>query len=76
MKIDEFCKLLKDEFKEKEEIFPETKFKTLENYGSLSAVMLLQLVEDKFDVKINPRSFRSVHTVNDLIAAIGVDKFD
>lgn len=75
MKIEEFCELIRTELKEESTINPTTNFKELENYGSLSAVVILQLVEDKFDVKINPRGFRSVNTVNDLVDIIGADKF-
>lgn len=76
MKIEQFCELLKDELKEEGQIFPDTQFKELENYGSLSAVMILQMVENEFDVKLNPRDFRKVNTVNDLVEAIGIDKFN
>ena len=75
MKIEEFCELIRTELKEESTINSTTNFKELENYGSLSAVVILQLVEDKFDVKINPRGFRSVNTVNDLVDIIGADKF-
>lgn len=75
MTLEEFCELIRTELKEESTINPATNFKELENYGSLSAVVILQLVEDKFDVKINPRGFRSVNTVNDLVDIIGVDKF-
>ncbi|MCX8533614.1 acyl carrier protein [Chryseobacterium luquanense] len=75
MKVEDFCELIRTELKEEAAINPTTNFKELENYGSLSAVVILQLVEDKFDVKINPRGFRSVNTVNDLVDIIGLDKF-
>lgn len=75
MKIAQFCDLLKSELKEEGIITPETNFKELENYGSLSAVVVLQLVENQFDIKINPRGFRSINTVNDLVEIIGIEKF-
>ncbi len=76
MNIEQFCSLLKDELKEEGNVTPETNFKELENYGSLSAVLILQLVEDQFGVKINPRSFRNIKTVNELVEAIGTEKFN
>jgi len=75
MKIEQFCDLLKLELKEEGIITPETNFKELENYGSLSAIMVIQLVENQFDVKINPRGFRSINTVSDLMEIIGSEKF-
>ena len=76
MNVEQFCNLLKDELKEQSAVTPETNFKELENYGSLSAVLVMQLVEDHFGVKINPRGFRSITTVNELVEAIGREKFD
>ena len=75
MKLAQFCELLQSELKEKEVITPETNFKELENYGSLSAILIMQLVENQFYMKINPRGFRSINTVNDLVEIIGADKF-
>ncbi len=75
MTVNDFCDLLKAELKEAGTITPETHFKELENYGSLSAVLVLQLVEDQFQVTINPRGFRSIQSVNDLVEIIGKDKF-
>ena len=75
MNINDFCELLKTELKEEGAITPETNFKELENYGSLSAVVVLQLVEDQFQVTINPRGFRAIQTVNDLVEIIGKEKF-
>ncbi|WP_370899324.1 acyl carrier protein [Chryseobacterium gossypii] len=76
MKVEQFCELLKQELNEGAAVTPETNFKELESYGSLSAALVMQLVENQFDVKLNPRSFRNVNTVNDLVEAIGKDKFD
>ena len=75
MTKEQFLELIKTELKETGTIELDTNFKQLENYGSLSAVLILQLVEDNFDVKINPRSFRSINTINDLVNAIGENKF-
>lgn len=75
MTVNDFCELLKTELKEEGNLTPETNFKELENYGSLSAVVVLQLVEDHFQVTINPRGFRAIQTVNDLVEIIGKEKF-
>ncbi|SDL85680.1 acyl carrier protein [Chryseobacterium taihuense] len=76
MKIDELCELIRTELKEKEVISPSTHFKELENYGSLSAIVIIDLIEKKFGVKINPRSFRSINSVNDIVDVIGTEKFN
>ena len=75
MTIEDFCELIRAELKEETVINPSTNFKELENYGSLSAVVILDLVEKSFDVKINPRGFRSINSVNDLVEVIGAEKF-
>jgi len=75
MKVEDFCELIRTELKEEAAITPDTNFKELENYGSLSAVVILDLVEKKFDLKINPRGFRSINSVNDLVNVIGAEKF-
>jgi acyl carrier protein len=76
MKIEHFCELLKEELNEKTTITPETNFKELESYGSLSAVLVMQLVENQFGVSLNPRSFRNINTIGDLTEAIGIEKFN
>ena len=76
MNIEQFCELLKQELNEATAITPETNFKELESYGSLSAVLVMQLVENQFEVKLNPRGFRNINTINDLIEAIGSEKFN
>ena len=75
MTIEDFCELIRAELKEDTAVHPSTNFKELENYGSLSAVVILELVERRFNVKVNPRGFRSINTVNDLIEVIGAEKF-
>ncbi|MCY0969577.1 acyl carrier protein [Chryseobacterium wangxinyae] len=76
MDIGQFCNLVKEELKETAIITEETNFKELESYGSLSAVLILQLIENQFDVKLNPRGFRNINTINDLVEAIGSEKFN
>ncbi|MGS0748146.1 acyl carrier protein [Halpernia sp. GG3] len=74
MTKEQFCEKLKEELGEISSISPETDFKNLESYGSLSAVLVLQLIENQFDIKLNPRSFRSLKTVNDIAESVGSDK--
>lgn len=76
MKIEQFCELLQQELNEETAITPETNFKELESYGSLSAVLVMKLVEDQFDTELNPRSFRNINTVNDIADAIGRERFN
>lgn len=71
MTKDEFCVLLKNELGESTEITPETNFKDLDSFGSLSSVLVLQLIEDKLGEKLNPRNFRNIKTVNDIAEATG-----
>lgn len=66
MTREEFCAVLKDELAEKTDITPETNFKNLDSYGSLSSVLVLQLIEERLGVQLNPRNFRKIQTVNDI----------
>lgn len=76
MTKEQFCEILQKELEEKNKITPETNFKELGSFGSLSMVMVLQLVENHFGVKINPRSFRSVKTVNDIADIVGSEELN
>lgn len=75
MKIEKFCNLLQQEMNEESTITPETNFKELQSYGSLTAVLVLQLIEKELSIEIPPRSFRNIKTVNDIVAMVGEDKF-
>lgn len=76
MKVEEFCELIKDKLSEKTAILPETNFKDLESYSSLSSVFILQLIEEKLNVQLNPRSFRKIQTIDDIVEAVGREKFN
>lgn len=75
MTKEEFGTQLQQELKEETPITPETNFKDLDSYGSLSSVVVMQLIEETFGVKMNPRAFRNIKTVNDIAAEIGENKF-
>lgn len=72
----EFCEILKNELGESNPINPETNFKELDSFGSLSFVLVMQLIEDHFKIKINPRELRSIKTVNDIALKIGEEQFN
>ncbi len=75
MQKQEFYKLLKEKLNESTDLEAETQIKELESYGSLSSLLILQLVEDSFEVKLNPRSLRKVDTTQDLMDLIGEEHF-
>lgn len=75
MTKEEFAKIIQSELGEANDITPLTNFKELDSYGSLSSVLIMQLVEDHLKVKINPRSFRSIKNVEDIASEIGEDAF-
>lgn len=76
MTKEEFCEVLKNELGELTVINPDTNFKELDSFGSLSFVVVVQLIEDQFQIKVNPRDFRKVKTVNDIATTIGEDHFN
>lgn len=66
MTKEQFCELLRKELGEESKITPETNFKELSSFGSLTSILVLQLIENELGAVLNPRSFRSIKTVNDI----------
>lgn len=76
MTKEHFCELLRKELGEESEITPETNFKELGSFGSLTSVLVLQLVENELGTTLNPRSFRSIKTVNDIAEIVSPEVFN
>ncbi len=68
MTLDEFVKAFAAEFDETpEEVFkPDTHFRELEEWGSLTALSIISMVDDEVDVVITGADIRSCITIEDL----------
>ena len=69
MDINEFVEKFKEEvFEDADSVdfTPETYFKELDEYSSLSVLSIIGFADEYFDVEINGKEIREVDTVQDL----------
>jgi acyl carrier protein len=68
MTLDEFVKAFAAEFDETpEELFKaDTEFKTLEEWGSLTALSIISMVDENMDKTITGADIRASKTIEDL----------
>lgn len=72
MNLEEFVSRFAEEFEDTaEELFaPDTKFKELEEWGSLTALSIIGMVDEEFDKTITGADIRSCTTIEDLYNVI------
>lgn len=65
MEIQEFVANFAEQFDDTEmDVFtPETAFRELEEWGSLTGLAILNMIAKKYEVKITPAELKSVETV-------------
>lgn len=56
-------------------LFEETNLKELEEWDSMTAMILIGFVSDKFEVELSPKNMLDITTVSSLILKIGTEKF-
>lgn len=68
MTLDEFVKAFAAEFDEtpEDQFKADTEFKTLEEWGSLTALSIIALAMEEFEKKITGADLRSVATIEEL----------
>lgn len=68
MKLDEFVKAFAAELEETPEdmITSATEYKTLEEWGSLTALSIIAMVDETMDKSITGADLRSVNTIEEL----------
>jgi acyl carrier protein len=68
MTLNEFVKLIAGEFSlTPEETFqPSTRYRELEEWGSLTALSLISTIDDEMDVQMTGAELRSVNTIEEL----------
>lgn len=72
MELKEFIQNFADQFDDTDSsVFtPETKFKELEEWSSLTALSVIAMIDEVYDVKIKGDDVRNSQTVNDLYAIV------
>ena len=68
MTLDEFVARFAEEFDEtpEEEFKAETVFKDLDEWGSLTALSIISMVDEEYDKRITGADLRSVSTIEEL----------
>jgi acyl carrier protein len=68
MNIQDFVVNFANQFDDTEmDVFaPETEFRTLEEWSSLTGLAVLNMIAKKYDVKITPAELRSTNTIREL----------
>ena len=72
MKIAELIEKLEDEFDEipKGSIKPDSEFETIENWGSMHALIIIALADTEYDVTISGADLKKLKTAQDLFDLI------
>lgn len=72
MEMKEFIKNFSDQFDESEvaEFQIETKFKELNEWSSLTALSLIAMVDEEYNIRITGDDIRNSNTINDLFNLI------
>lgn len=72
MELNDFIARFAAEFEEtpKDAFTPETEYKTLEEWDSLSALSIIAMVGDSYNKEINGADLRSCKTIEDLFNLI------
>lgn len=68
MDIDNFIENFAAQFEDTDEavFIPETKFRELDEWSSLSALSILAMVDEEYDVQLKAEEMRKTNTVQEL----------
>lgn len=68
MEIKEFIDNFADQFDDTDaSVFtPETKFREVEEWSSLTALSVMSMIDDEYDVQLTASEMREAHTIQDL----------
>ncbi|NLI72360.1 MAG: acyl carrier protein [Bacteroidales bacterium] len=72
MEINEFIKNFANQFDETDitEFQPETNFRELEEWSSLVALAVMNMIGKKYGVKLSPDEMRTTSVIKDLFALV------
>lgn len=68
MEIKEFIENFANQFDETDAVLftPETNFRLLDEWSSLSALAILGMIDDEYDIQIKGNEMRGVNTIQEL----------
>ena len=72
----EFIAELQEQLELETTLTESTNIKELDEWDSMTAMILIGYVTDTFDVNLNAEDLKSITTVNSLIDRIGAEKFN
>lgn len=76
MDTKKFLQLLKDELELESDLNLSSNLKELEEWDSMTAMLLIGVVSNEFDVNLTGDDITELSTVQTLIEKIGTDKFE
>lgn len=76
MKKEDFIKELVEELEIESKLTFDTDLKSLDEWDSMTVMMLIGYVSDSFDVKLTAEDIEKLTTVDSLVQKIGENKFD
>ena len=77
MKTQEFIELLKEALEvENQDLTKESNLKDISGYDSMSILIIIALVDEKFSKKVTGQQLASITTISSLIDLIGLEYFD
>ncbi len=70
--IHDFVKLFSDQFDDTpvESFSPDLAFRDLDEWSSLTALSVIAMVDDEYDVQLKGEDIRNVHTISDLFETV------
>ena len=68
MKIEDFIEKLEEEFDDVEPgvLQPATDFRSIEDWGSMHALIIIALIDTEYDITLTGADLRSVNTIQEL----------
>ena len=76
MEKNTFLEKLQEALEENTVLHTDTKFSDLDNFDSMSIMILIAFIDENFNEKISASQFKEIKTVTDLMNAIGNQHFD
>ena len=72
MELKDFIENFADQFDETDasEFTPETEFKQLDEWSSLTALSIIAMVDDEYDVTLKGEDIRTSNTIEDLFKLV------
>ncbi|MCC8071480.1 MAG: phosphopantetheine-binding protein [Bacteroidales bacterium] len=68
MEIQEFIEKIAEQYEDAnaDTLTPDTEFRQVDNYSSLTALMILSIIDEEYNVTLNGDDMRKVKTIQEL----------